>query len=141
MKQSEKRGKNNKIGAIGEDLATRFLMERGHTIVDRNYLKKWGEIDIVSRETKENKEIVHFVEVKTVSYETIVNLEQAVSYGTWRPEENVHHEKIRRLSRVIESWLLEKKITSDWQIDVVSVRIVPRDKYSTIKYLPNITLT
>jgi len=140
MKQSAKQGEKNKVGSYGEDIAANYLKKLGHTILDTNYLKKWGEIDVVSRETRENKDILHFVEVKTVSYETRARLEEAVSYGTWRPEENVHHKKIQRMYRTIESWMMEHKYEGDWQIDVISVRIVPREKYATVKYIPNIII-
>ena len=46
--------------------------------------------------------------------------------------------KLIKLNRVIESWLLENQCDLDWQIDVAAVRIVPREKYATIKYLPNV---
>jgi putative endonuclease len=140
MKQGSKKGERNKIGAYGEDIAANYVKKLGHTILDTNYLKKWGEIDVVSRETREDKDIIHFVEVKTVSYETKADLERAVSYGTWRPEENVHHKKIQRMYRTIESWMMEHKYEGDWQIDVISVRIVPRERYATVKYIPNIII-
>ncbi len=140
MKQNDKKGARNKVGAYGEEIAVNYLIKLGHTILDTNYLKKWGEIDVVSRETRENKHIIHFVEVKTVSYETKQALEQAVSYGTWRPEENVHPKKIQRLNRTIESWIMEKKCYLDWQIDIVAVRIVTREKYAVVKYIPNIII-
>jgi putative endonuclease len=138
MKQSDKKGIKNKIGAYGEQIAVKYLENKGFKTLDTNYLKKWGEIDIVSRETRQNKHIIHFVEVKTVSYETKEMLKNAVSYGTWRPEENVHPAKLQRLYRTIESWLMEKNCDFDWQIDIISVRIVPRERYVTVKYIPNI---
>ena len=138
MKQVDKSGKKNKVGAYGEEIACKYLKNKGHSILETNFLKKWGELDIVSRETVESKDVIHFVEVKTVSYETVSHLQEAVSYGTWRPEENVHPKKLQRLHRTIESWLLERKYEGQWQIDVVSVRIVPREKYATVKYIPNI---
>ena len=140
MKQADKKGQRNRIGSYGEDIAARYLQRLGQQVIDKNYLKKWGEIDIVSRETLKSKEIIHFVEVKTVSYETKVDLEKAVSYGTWRPEENVYAAKIQRLNRTIESWLTEKNFKSEWQIDVLAVRIVPSEKYATVKYIPNIII-
>lgn len=140
MKQGDKKGDKNKVGAYGEDIAAKYLENLGHKVIDRNYLKKWGEIDVVSRETSKNKHILHFVEVKTVSYETKEMLQRAVSYGTWRPEENVHPKKIERMYRTIESWIMEKNLDSEWQIDVISVRIVPREKYATIKYISNIII-
>jgi putative endonuclease len=140
MKQSNKKGEKNKIGSYGEDIAAKYAERLGYKVIDRNYLKKWGEIDIVSRETINNRVIIHFIEVKAVSYETKQDLERAVSYGTWRPEENVHSQKIQKLNRAIESWLKEHHCESDWQIDVAAVRVVPIEKYATIKYIPNIII-
>lgn len=134
MKQADKKGKRNETGAIGEKIAVKFLKRKGLKVLEVNYLKKWGEIDIVSRET--NK--VKFIEVKTVSYETRKDLEEAISRGTWRPEENVHFTKIKKLSRAIESWIVENKYLGEWEIDVVAIRVVPREKYATIKHIQNV---
>jgi putative endonuclease len=136
MKQTQKQGEKNKVGAYGEEIALYYLKKKGFQIIQTNYLKKWGEIDIVVRGTTG----IRFVEVKTVSYETKQDLEAAISRGTWRPEENVHSAKIQRLNRAIESWIIEHNYDGDWEIDVVSVRIVPREKYATVKYIPNIVL-
>lgn len=140
MKQASKNGKRNQIGAYGEKIAVKYLKTKGFEILAVNYLKKWGEIDIVARETVNNKQIVKFIEVKTVSYETKELLNEAISRGTWRPEENVHFTKITRLNRAIESWLVENNYEGKWDIDVIAVRIVPREKYATVKYLPNVIL-
>jgi putative endonuclease len=136
MKQSQKQGKKNQTGALGEQIAAKFIEKRGFSIVDTNYLKKWGEIDIVARGTGE----VRFIEVKTVSYETKQDLNKAISRGTWRPEENVHYHKIQRLNRAIESWIVENNYKGDWEIDVIAVRIVPRERYASVKHLPNVVL-
>jgi putative endonuclease len=49
-----------KIGKLGEDVACKYLEKKGYVILERNYTRKWGEIDIVSCET----ERIHFIEVK-----------------------------------------------------------------------------
>jgi putative endonuclease len=134
MKQSNKKGKKNQIGAYGEEIAAKYLRNKGFSILNQNYLKKWGEIDLVARGTNH----IHFVEVKTVSYETRIDLQAAISRGTWRPEENVHERKLQRLHRAIESWLMENGYDGDWQIDVIAVRVVPREKYATLKWIPNV---
>ena len=126
--------KHNEIGKMGEDVATKWLIGKGYEIIELNYNKKWGEIDIVARETSIK---IHFVEVKTVSYETKADLEHAVSYGTWRPEENVHTHKQERLKRVIQTWIDEHEYRGEFQIDIVGVRIVPREKYARVVFLEN----
>jgi putative endonuclease len=136
MKQIDKQGLRNKVGGLGELIVTNHLQRQGYTILDSNYLQKWGEIDIVAHETG----TLHFVEVKTVSYETKSALEWAISHETWRPEENVHREKLKRLGRTIETWLLEKRYTEKWQLDVAIVRLVRAQRYATVKFICNVII-
>jgi len=135
MQQDQKKGKKNQIGAFGEQITVNYLKKQGFTIIATNYLKKWGEIDVVARGTAGD---VHFVEVKTVSYETKSLLEYAVTHETWRPEEQVHAFKLKKLHRVIETWLMEQEYEGEWVIDVAVVRVVPEEKYATMKYIPNV---
>lgn len=127
--------KHNEIGRIGEDIASKWLTKRGFSIVERNYLKRWGEIDIVARETAGK---LHFVEVKSLSYETKDLLDRAISHGTWRPEENVHKDKQERLGRAIQTWLSENQYEGEWQIDIVAIRMVPRERYCAVKCLEDV---
>lgn len=127
--------KHNEIGKIGEDIGSEWLKRRSFEVIDRNYSKKWGEIDIVARETGGK---VHFIEVKTVSYETKRELEASVSHGTWRPEENVHIQKQERLKRAIETWIMEHEYKGLFQIDVLAIRVVPREKLARVTYLENV---
>lgn len=126
--------KHNEIGKIGEDLASKWLKDSGFMILERNYRKKWGEIDIVARETG----TIHFVEVKSVSYETKHDLEQNQSSNSWRPEENVHKSKILRLKNTINTWIQEKKYTGKFEIAIITVKMVPREKYAAVKLLKNV---
>jgi putative endonuclease len=136
MKQSQKQSDKNKTGSYGEEITATWLMKHGFSIIEQNYLKKWGEIDVVAK--KEGK--IHFVEVKTVSYETKQALKKAVSYGTWRPEENAHPQKLQKVARTAETWCLERNWEGEWQIDVAAVRIVPRETYATIKFIENVII-
>lgn len=124
------------VGRLGEDLAARYLKGLEHTIVNQNYHKPWGELDLVTRETGG---VIHFVEVKTVSYETRSALNWAVSHETWRPEEMVHSYKLHQIHKVAETWLSEHDYGENWQIDVVALRIVPQETLATVNYLENIT--
>lgn len=52
---------NQKTGRKGEDLAARYLIDKGYDIVARNYRTRYGELDIICR----LKKTIIFVEVKT----------------------------------------------------------------------------
>lgn len=132
-----------KVGRIGEDCACEYLKRKGYKITDRNYLKKWGEIDIVAKQG--NK--LHFIEVKSVS-RTIndPNVPHVTSLpdrkGDYRPEDNVHPWKLQRLSRVIQSYLLDKNVSdeTDWQFDVMTVYIDMEKRLSKVFMLDDIVL-
>lgn len=116
-----------KVGEIGENIACRFLMKRGFEIKDRNYRKKWGEIDIIAQ--KDN--IFHFIEVKTVTQET-----------EYLPEENVHPWKRKRLSRAIQTYVLENKVSdeTEWQVDIMAVFLDFKTKKAKIRTTENVIL-
>ncbi len=127
--------KNTKeTGDIGERVARQYLLKNGFTILETNYWRKWGELDIITK--KGNK--VHFVEVKTVSHETRGELEYAVSCGTWRPEEQVHKFKLHQIKKAIQTWISEHKYRGDFQIDVIAVRIVPHETFATVNRIENV---
>lgn len=131
-----KKLQNKSTGSLGEKLTADYLVKLGFTLLEMNYLRKWGEIDVIVK--KDNK--VHFVEVKTVSYETKAYLEAAVAHGTWRPEENVHEYKLKKLKRAIETWIAENKWSGDVQIDVAAVRIVPCETFASINIINNVII-
>jgi Predicted endonuclease distantly related to archaeal Holliday junction resolvase len=119
MTKSEKR----QFGDIGENVASTFLEKHGFEILERNYLRKWGEIDIVARKGSQ----LHFVEVKSVSIESKI-----------RAEENMHPGKLKRLHRVIQTYLLDKKVDADWQLDLAVVKIDEKNRKATVEMIDNI---
>ena len=52
---------SKQTGAAGEERASKYLIEKGYEILERNYRTKTGEIDIIA----EKAETLVFVEVKT----------------------------------------------------------------------------
>ena len=126
-------------GNIGENLAVRFLEERGYNILDRNYLKKWGEIDIVALRQAQDKQskndVLHFIEVKALR----IRSGQAQIY---MPEANVRAWKKLRLSRAIRTYLLDHKIPDeqDFQIDVIAIFLDFERKKAKIRFIRNVIL-
>lgn len=115
------------VGKLGEDIATKYLENHGYSILERNYRKPWGEIDIVA---KHNQEIV-FVEVKT----------QNIGFE-WRPEENITRHKKHQLSKITATYIKEHKIpeSQDWRIDILAIKLDFNAENAEIEHIENILL-
>lgn len=132
--------KSQKTGEIGENIAARFLMKHGYAILERNYTKKWGEIDIVAQ--KDNK--LYFGEVKSVSRSNLVGIETKGqgSNDEYRVEDNMHPWKAKRLSRTIQTYLLSKKIpeNTEWEVMLVVIYLDLQHKKAKVKVVNDIIL-
>lgn len=128
----------NEKGRLGEEIACRFLISKGFNIIDRNYREKWGEIDIIAGK----KDDLHFIEVKSVSCEMgKANVTQE-TYGKYRPEDNVHFGKLKRLSRTIQSYLIEKNISHEtrWSFDLVTIKLDFKKRKAKVFKMDNIVI-
>jgi len=91
----------------GEALAGKILKKKGYKILKRNYVSKYGEIDIVAYD----RGIICFVEVKT---------RRSENYGP--PELAVTKEKRKRIVRTALNYLMINNIEdTDCRFDVVSI--------------------
>lgn len=140
--------KHNKTGEIGESIATNFLKNKGFNVICKNYRKKWGEIDIIVEKDK----VLHFIEVKTVSRKSFGGkFEQEIN--TYRPEDNMHSWKLKRLRRAIQTYLLEKYLPShkasawqskkdelEWQFDLACVFLDQESRVAKVRFMKNIIL-
>ena len=125
-----------KIGEIGENVAVKFLVKHNFLILDRNYTKKWGEIDIIAK--KANK--IYFIEVKSVSRETLSDVNRE-TLDQYKPEDNMHPWKLKRMTRTIQTYLLSKKLDEkEWQVDLLVVFLSLKDKSAKIKVAKDIIL-
>ena len=97
------------IGKYGEDVAERYLKQKGYNIIERNFECRQGELDIIA----ENREYIIFIEVKTRS-----NL----LYG--KPIDAVKGKKQEHMYKVAKYYLhihgLEKRYI---RFDVVEVYV------------------
>jgi putative endonuclease len=106
-----------KKGKEGEDMAARFLKEKGYEIVQRNYRYKQSEIDLIVK--KDNWLI--FVEVK---------LRSSDAYGY--PEDFVDYKKAKNIIDGAEQYTYEKDWQGNVRYDIVSIRVM-RDKTEIIQ--------
>ncbi len=124
--------KTSATGTIGEDIAERFLARKGYLVLERNYRKFHGEIDIIAKD----RDVMVFVEVKTIS----VAVDTDVTRETYRPEYNIDKNKIDVVSRTAELYLHEKHFDNDWRIDVVAVELNKESRQATVRHLKSIYL-
>jgi putative endonuclease len=137
MKNLIKNTKNSREkGNIGEDIACFYLKKHDFLIQERNYLRKWGEIDIIA--VKDG--ILHFIEVKSVVDKG--NYGDKSNSNGHRPEENVHNLKVRRLKRTIQTYLNERKydIDAEFRFHIITVIFNERTGKFYVKMLENIIL-
>jgi len=98
---------NQDIGRCGESLARNYLINRGFTILQKNYRTRSGEIDIIAK--KENT--IYFIEVKT-RYDD----------RKGKPYEAIDKRKIFHLQRAANFFLLKNRFQDcKLKIGVVSI--------------------
>jgi putative endonuclease len=128
------------LGNFGENIACKYLEKKGYKILDRNYVPSWlkgvnkKEVDVIAAKGG----IVYFVEVKTLAQKESA-LRQAQG-GAFAPEDKVNFQKRKKIIKVAECWLADKKYPPDtmWQVDIISIRVNTETKTAKIKHLENI---
>jgi len=110
--------KHIELGKKGEELARRFLEEKGYVIIETNWRHEKDEIDIIA---KEKDELV-IVEVKTRS---------TSFFGD--PEDAVGSRKEEFLIRATEAYLEENELDIDTRFDIIS--IILNNKEQKIRHI------
>lgn len=101
-------GYNQRIGKLGENIATRYLRKHGYKIIDRNVHFRCGEIDIIAE--KENN--LYFVEVKTRT---------SSKFGY--PEDAVPKNKLFRIENSIYSYMELNKLKNPYFVLIICILI------------------
>lgn len=116
----------SELGKLGEDLACEYLIKNGYKILERNFRKPWGELDIVAM--ARDKTLV-FVEVKTMTESE--NL---------KPEDQMSKSKIEKFKRVAAFYAGENenlvKDKKGWRLDLLAITISGEN--NSIKHYENI---
>ena len=107
-----------RTGSIGEKIAAEFLRRKGYHVLQMNYRKPWGEIDIIA----EKGSVVRFIEVKTVSGDLSALSRES---NTYRPEEQIHPAKLRKVVRTAQLYMASHEDDREFQIDAVGVILDP----------------
>jgi len=107
------------LGNEGEDLAEKFLREKGYDVITRNYRTPIGEIDIVAKDG----DTIVFIEVKTRANET---------FGY--PFEAVNQNKRRKLKNLALLYLKRQRQEFPVRFDVISISCA-RDRKTSIEHI------
>lgn len=111
-----------KEGSSGEDYAIQYLLDKGYTLVHRNWRCKVGELDAIVRDPKG---ITAFVEVKWAKSDR---------FGT--PESWVHVKKQRQIYRVAQAYMQRNNIRQlHCRFDVVT--LTGTGANMRIRHIPN----
>jgi putative endonuclease len=116
---------SNPTAKLGEEIATNYLKNKGYKIIERNFRKGYGEIDIVA--TFQNTLI--FVEVKTRT---------SSLYGG--AIESVTYHKIKSLTKTAQFYkLIHKNFPDAMRIDAILIDLSSGDQIKNIKHIENIS--
>jgi len=114
---------NLKTGKIGEEIARKYLTEKGYKIIEQNYKTKYAEIDLIGREGNE----LVFVEVRTKKGE---------DFGA--PEETINNKKMRKLWGNARAYAAWKKWKGPYRVDAVCVVLRYNNIVERINHYENI---
>ena len=98
--------KHNLLGQKGEDIAARYLEQKGYTVQDRNWHCGHKDLDLVV--TKDDT--IVFVEVKTRT---------STDWGD--PHDFIDDRKIRRIVNSADAYLRFNQVDMDVRFDIVSI--------------------
>ncbi len=106
--------KRHETGKIGEDLAVKYLEQKGYKILERNFECKQGEIDIIAIQEQE----IVFIEVKTRTNP---------KYGA--PADAVNKIKQKHLIKSVQYYIYNRHLEEEYiRIDIIEIYI-QKNKY------------
>ena len=110
---------HNELGALGEQIAVDYLIERGYQIVERNWSNGHKEIDIVAKDG----DTIVIVEVKTRRSTYLVEPETAVDVF-----------KQRNLIWAANSFVNRFQYDNDIRFDIISI-VIDRNNEKRIEHI------
>lgn len=119
----------NPTAILGENKACEYLKKLGFKIIERNYRKTYGEIDIVALDpTPASGQVLVFVEVKTRT---------SNQFGT--PLESITYWKLKSLLKTAQYYkMTHRNLPESLRIDAVSV-VILNNRVENIQLIKNIS--
>ena len=104
----------HQLGKWGEEEATKYLQKKGYKILEKNFKRKWGELDIIAK--KDN--VIIFCEVKTIAKKN--------EDEPFFPEDEINEKKEKQLRKMAQIYLSSKKINPETpcQIDIIAIEAI-----------------
>jgi len=124
--------KNNvRIGNLGENLAVKYLENKGYQVIERNFRRPWGELDIIA---KDKIGILVFIEVKTIKRANSFSGNPDIL-----PEDNMSVAKILKTKKIAETYAnIHGELIDDgrgWRIDLITIMInFPHEAVPTLNF-------
>ncbi|MBP1564869.1 MAG: YraN family protein [Oscillospiraceae bacterium] len=106
------------LGNKGEDAVCRYIEKYGYRIIERNFVCKKGEIDIIA----ENDDTIAFIEVKSRKEDSMVSGAEAVNYT-----------KKMRIIKTAAYYTYKNPLTKQPRFDIAEV-ILKNNIPSLIRY-------
>lgn len=115
------------LGFLAENIAARHLESKGYQVIERNFRKPWGEIDVIAAKDG----TFYFVEVKANHQEFI---------GDFNPEVRVNPEKLSKIIKTAALYMTHETSVPEtgWQVDIISVTFNQSAKKAKIKHFKNV---
>ena len=140
MLRSQKSLEDETTGEIGEKLAADYLKTRGFKIVARNFRAKFGELDIVCRKGR----LLVFVEVKSVTSNPAQFAQERIQSGEqlsgFSPEQHFTKQKIARLKRAIEIFLIKNKLGEiNQRLDLIAIELDKDNGLKNLRHYENVS--
>ena len=140
MLRNQKSLEDKTTGEIGEKLAADYLKTRGFKIVARNFRVKFGELDIVCRKGR----LLVFVEVKSVTSNPAQFAQERIQSGEqlsgFSPEQHFTKQKISRLKRAIEIFLIKNKLGEiNQRLDLIAIELDKDNGLKNLRHYENVS--
>lgn len=122
---------NISLGKLGEEIASSYLQKSGYKIIETNFYKRWGEIDIIAidPQASSGKDVLVFAEVKT-----------RMEYDRITPEESITPWKIKSLKKTALFYKnIHKELPDLLRIDFIGVVLDETYKPTRINLIKNIS--